>query len=287
MKKPSMIAAAIVLILFVIGNSNCSKSSSSTNTPAFHVQLQTSATLGSYLVDKNGHALYFFINDVKGQSTCTGQCELNWPVVSDSNLTAAELGTGLTLTDFSTIKTSEGKTQLTYKGWPLYNFSPAGAQEAAGQVTGDDVGPGIFFVAKPDYTIMLGSTQLVGLDGNNYVAPSTLGTGNSTYFTDAWGATLYLFAIDSANHNRFTKSDFSNNTVFPIYDTTNVVVPSALTKTLFTTTAVFGKSQLSFNGWPLYYFGADSSHRGSTKAVSIGPNKWPVVTQSTPAAPHP
>jgi predicted lipoprotein with Yx(FWY)xxD motif len=285
MKNTFVIAAAIVLLFCT---SSCSKSNNSTNPPppALHVQLKTSATLGSYLVDKNGHALYFFINDVKGKGTCVGNCEVNWPVVSDSNLTAAQIGSGLNLADFGTIVTSENKTQLTYKGWPLYNFSPAGTQEAADVVTGDGVN-GVFFVAKPDYTIMLGNTQLVGLDGNNYIAPSTLGTGNSTYFTDAKGATLYLFAIDSANHNKFTKSDFSNNGVFPIYDTTNVVVPSVLNKTLFTSTAVFGKSQLSYNGWPLYYYGADSSHRGSTKAVSIGPNKWPVLTATTPAAPHP
>jgi predicted lipoprotein with Yx(FWY)xxD motif len=283
MKNTSVIAVAIGLFFCT---SSCSKSSNSNPPPpALHVQLKTSATLGSYLVDKNGHALYFFINDVKGNSNCVGNCEVNWPVVMDSNLTATQIGSGLNLTDFSTIKTSENKTQLTYKGWPLYNFAPGGVQEGVGAVTGDGVN-GIFFVAKPDYTVMLGSTQLVGLDGKNYIAPSAQGTGNSTYFTDAWGATLYLFAIDSANHNKFTKSDFSNNGVFPIYDTTTMVAPSVLNKTLFTSTAVFGKTQLTYNGWPLYYYGPDSSHRGSTKAVSIGPNKWPVVNAATPAAPH-
>jgi len=37
--------------------------------------------------------------------------------------------------------------------------------------------------------------------------------------------------VDSANKNKFTKSDFSNNSVWPIYDTTVVVVPSVLDKT--------------------------------------------------------
>jgi predicted lipoprotein with Yx(FWY)xxD motif len=286
MKKPSVIATGIVMFVLIISNSNCSKTSNSgPSAPVLQVQLQSSASLGNYLVDKNKHALYFFINDNKGQSNCTGNCELNWPIVMDSNLTATQIGAGLTLTDFSTITTTEGKTQLTYKGWPLYNFSPAGVQEAPGQVTGDGAN-GFFYVAKPDYTIMLLSGQLHGADGNDYTSTYNVGTGNTTYFTDAWGATLYTFVVDSANHNKFTKSDFTNNGTFPIYDTTSIVVPSTLNKTLFTTTNVFGKTQLTYNGYPLYYFGADSSKRGNTKGVSIGPKKWPVATSTTPAAPH-
>jgi predicted lipoprotein with Yx(FWY)xxD motif len=287
MKKPSVIAAAIILFLFALSNSNCSKSSSSPAKPTFEVQLQSNATVTNFLVDKNGHSLYFFATDVNGQSNCTGACEANWPVASDSNLTATQLGAGLTASDFASIKTSEGKTQLTYKGWPLYNFSPGGAQEAAGQTTGDGADAGLFVIAKPDYTIMLGNGQLHGLDGNDYTSTYTIGQGLTTYFTDAWGATLYTFVIDSANHNKFTKSDFSNNATFPIYDTTSIVVPSTVNKALFSNTTVFGKNQLSYNGYPLYYFGADSSHRGSTKAVSVGPKKWPVATTTTPAAPHP
>jgi predicted lipoprotein with Yx(FWY)xxD motif len=273
------------MLLFVLSNSNCSKNSNSTTPPGPHVQLQTSATLGKFLVDKNGHALYFFVSDVNGESNCSGPCEVNWPILKDSNLTAAELGAGLTLSDFSSISSSAGR-QLTYKGWPLYSFAPGGAQEGAGQITGDGAGSGSFFVAKPDYTIMIGNGQLHGADGNDYTSTYVIGTGNTSYFTDAWGATLYTFKIDSANHNKFTKSDFSNNATFPIYDTTSVVVPSTLTKSLFTTTAVFGRSQLTYNGYPLYYFGSDSSRRGNTKGVSIGAGKWPVAATTTPAAPH-
>ncbi len=227
----------------------------------------------------------FFANDISGQSACTGNCLAVWPILADSNLTASQLGAGLNLSDFSTVKSS-GVSQLTYKGWPLYNYTPGGVQEPAGQITGDGVAS-LFFVAKPDYSIMIGNGQLVGADGNDYTAPAYVSgtTGTTAYFTDAWGATLYTFVIDSANENKFTKSDFSNNGTFPIYDTSVVVVPSILNKSLFTTTNVFGKTQLTYNGYPLYYFGADSAKRGNTKGVSIGPKKWPVATPTTPAAP--
>lgn len=287
MKSLSIISAAILLFVFAIGYSSCSKSSSNTP-PAPHVQIKTSVAYGNYLVDKNGNTLYFFTVDVNRASNCAGACEINWPILADSNLTAGELGAGLTLSDFGTVGTPEGKMQLTYKGWPLYNFAPGGAQEAVGQISGDGAGNGSFFVAKPDYTIMLGSDQLVGADGNDYTAPDYVSgsVGPTTYFTDAWGATLYTFVIDSANHNKFTKADFSNNATFPIYDTTGIVVPSTVNKTLFSTTSVFTREQLTYNGYPLYYFGADSSIRGNTKGVSIGPKKWPVAQTTTPAAPH-
>lgn len=286
MKKPSVISAAIVLFLFAIGYSSCSKSSSSSTPPPAgpHVQIKVNAAAGNILVDKNGNTLYFFSNDVNGQSNCAGACEVNWPILNDSSLTAGELGAGLNLSDFASIATPEGRAQLTYKGWPLYNFAPGGIQEAVGQITGDGAN-GSFFVAKPDYTIMLGSDQLVGADGNDYTSTYTVGTGITTYFTDAWGATLYTFKIDSANHNKFTKSDFSNNATFPIYDTSSIIVPSTLNKLLFSTTAVFGKNQLTYNGYPLYYFGSDSTKRGNTKGVSIGAGKWPVAVATTPAAP--
>jgi predicted lipoprotein with Yx(FWY)xxD motif len=285
MKSPSIISASIALFVFAIGYSSCSKSSSSSTTPPGpDVQIKVSAALGNYLVDKNGNTLYFFVNDVNGKSNCSGACVVNWPILADSNLSAAKLGAGLNLSDFGTVGTPEGITQLTYKGWPLYDFAPAGAQEPAGQINGDGAN-GSFFVAKPDYTIMLGSGQLVGADGNDYTSNGNAGTGATTYFTDAWGATLYTFVVDSANHNKFTKSDFSNNGTFPIYDTTSIVVPSTVNKALFSTTTVFTRVQLTYNGYPLYYFGSDSSKRGNTKGISIGPKKWPVATATTPAAP--
>src|SRR5450432_21589 len=231
MKKSYRIPVGIILSILVISNTNCSKNNS-TSPPVPDVQLETSATLGKYLVDKFGHTLYFFAGDVSGQSTCTGNCELSWPIYSDSNLQASSLGAGLSLTDFASISTPEGKAQLTYKGWPLYNFAPGGIQEGVGQITGDGLDGGLFLLAKPDYTIMIGNAQLVGNDGNDYTPPAyTSGSvGITTYFTDARGGTLYTFANDSASENKFTKSDFSNNTTFPIYDTATIVVPSTLNK---------------------------------------------------------
>jgi len=252
------------------------------------ISLSTSTTLGSYLSDKDGRSLYFFSTDAKDQVTCTGGCELVWPPFYLDNLSADKLGAGLTFSDFATITTASGKKQVTYKGWPLYYYAPSvngtNTAEAAGKTTGDGVG-GVWFIAKPDYSIMIVRSQLVGHDGENYKSDYTVGDGLTTYFTDAKGLTLYAFKFDNFNKNNYTEANFSNNAVWPIYETDKIVVPSVLDKSKFSVITVFGKSQLTYNGWPLYYFGQDASVRGSNKGISFpSPGVWPVLTKDSPLA---
>lgn len=269
---------------------SCSNDNNETPTPEVkkEISLSTSTTLGSYLTDKDGRSLYFFSTDAKDQVTCTGGCELVWPPFYLDNLSADKLGAGLTFSDFATITTTSGKKQVTYKGWPLYYYAPnvngTNTAEAAGKTTGDGVG-GVWFIAKPDYSIMIVRSQLVGHDGKNYKSDYTVGDGLTTYFTDAKGLTLYTFKNDNFKKNNFTKSDFSNNAVWPIYETDKIVVPSILDKSKFSVITVFGKSQLVYNGWPLYYFGQDANVRGSNKGISFpSPAVWPVPVKDMPLA---
>jgi predicted lipoprotein with Yx(FWY)xxD motif len=299
LKQLKFALVALIASTFFI---SCS-SDSGNDTPAppttpelkTEVNLSTSATLGSYLTDKKGRSLYFFSTDANGQSSCTGGCEALWPPFFVDNLTADKLGTGLTLSDFGTITTPSSKKQLTYKGWPLYYYAPVSGSdpygnggtntiETPGQTTGDGFG-GIWFIAKPDYSIMIVRSQLVGHDGKNYKSDYTVGDGLTTYFTDAKGITLYTFKNDNFKKNNFTKADFSNNAVWPIYETDKIVVPSTLDKSKFSVITVFGKSQLVYNGWPLYYFGQDANVRGANKGISFpSPGIWPVPVKDIPLA---
>ena len=291
MKKRVFSALALaVMVIAMFTNYGCKKSDSqpmnSTPSSTILVKLATSATLGKYLVDKNGVTLYFFSNDYKGLNNCAGGCKAYWPYFYAGNLTQDLLGSGLNLADFDTIHVGTD-IQTRYKTWPLYYFSPTGngMPEAAGKVTGEAVAN--WFVAKPDYTIMLANGQMVGGDGKDYLSTYMEGMGNTVYFTDAKGLTLYTFTPDSFNINKFTKPDFSNNGSWPIYDTTMIVVPSALNKTLFSSINVFGKHQLTYNGWPLYYFGGDSKKRGNTKGITVpAPGTiWPVAVKGLGEAP--
>lgn len=281
------------LLILVMGSglllSQCAKEE--TMDP-YDVKLATSPTLGSYLTDKAGNTLYFFASDANGLNNCTGGCTTAWPVFNTPLLKDTQLGAGLVLSDFGTIPVSGGN-QVTYKGWPLYYYAPNGVREKANLTSGEGVN-GLWFVAKPDYTIMLANAQLVGADGKNYVVSATNiyseGVGKTVYFTDLVGRTLYSYYKDSSNVNKFTKADLTNNGVWPIYETDKVVVPSVLDKSLFSSFTIYGKKQLTYKGWPMYYYGADADatglFRGNNKGVSVPkPNIWPAFMKEYPSAP--
>lgn len=278
----------ITRVLFALGLAmsvamSCSDDDDNTDPVAEpnNIQLKEAGSLGKVLTDKDGRTLYFFSKDAAGTSVCTGNCEVNWPVFSAADLT--KIDANLTAGDFASITRADGKPQTTYKGWPLYYFKD---DAAAGDVKGENVG-GIWFVAKTDYTVMLANTQLVGNDGKSYKSDLTEGTGETQFFTDDMGRTLYAFARDSSGINNWTTNDPQKDATWPIYEVSELKgLPSNLDKTMFATIDVFGKKQLTYKGWPLYYFGPDEMKRGMTKGVSVPrPGVWPIVNKDSPNAP--
>lgn len=242
------------------------------------IQIATNAKFGAVLTDNTGKTLYFFAVDADGSSGCTGGCETIWPVYYSAELSD---NPGINAADVGVISRADGKKQNTYKGWPLYYYKN---DAAAGDVNGDGVG-GNWFVGKTDYSIMLVNNQLLGANGKQYTEALTEGAGITQYFTDGNGRTLYAFAPDKANKNNFTKPDFSNNGVWPIYEADVKSLPSVIKAEFVGQITVFGKKQLTYKGWPLYYFGQDTK-RGDNKGVSVpSPGVWPVVKLSTAAAP--
>ena len=242
------------------------------------VKLQSNSTLGDILVDGNGKTLYFFAKDVNGQSQCTEGCLTAWPVYYAPNL---KPGDGISADDFTVITRSDGAMQTAYKGRPLYYYTD---DKAKGDVNGEAVG-NVWYVAKPDYSLMIASAQLVGLDGKNYTSAYVEGTGVTRYFTDASGYTLYVFTHDSNNHNSFTTTDAVHNAKWPIFHVTLNHLPTGVNASDFgEITIVGGALQTTYKGWPLYYYGSDTS-KGDTKGVSVGPGVWPIVNGDTAHAP--
>ncbi|WP_291869076.1 hypothetical protein [Maribacter sp.] len=244
------------------------------------VQLSSDSTLGSILTDSDGNTLYFFSKDTKDTSECLGGCADIWPIFYSENLT---VGNGLNTSDFATITRTDGELQTTYKGWPLYYFAN---DNAAGDTNGEDVN-NIWYVAKPDYSLMYAKAQLVGHDGNNYTSGYTVGDEETSYIVDIDGKTLYTFVNDTNNTNNFTNADFSNNGVWPIAEITLDQIPSILNNGDFGTIDVYGRTQLTYKGWPLYYFGQDAA-RGENKGISFpAPGVWPIANVNTVIAPNP
>lgn len=246
---------------------------------AANVSLTNNATYGNILVDAEGKTLYVFTKDVNGTSKCTSStCLANWPVFYEEEIIADE---GLNESDFGTITRDDGAMQTTYKGWPLYYYA---SDDAAGETNGEAVN-NVWFVAKPDYSIMLANAQLLGQDGKNYTSEYVEGTAETQYFTDAQGRTLYIFTKDYRNDNNFTAADMSNNSVWPIFNVEIESLPSILNEDDFGHIEVAGQQQLTYKGWPLYYFGQDAN-RGENKGVSVpSPGVWPIANTDTEEAP--
>ncbi len=132
---------------------------------------------------------------------------------------------------------------------------------------------------------MLANAQLKGLDGKNYKDDYTEGDGISQFFVDGEGRTLYALVKDFKDQNNFTAPDFSNDGVWPIFHDELKALPSSLNASDFGEIDVFGEMQLTYKGWPLYYFGQDED-RGETKGVSVpAPGIWPIVNLNTNSAP--
>lgn len=103
-----------------------------------------SEELGEIVVDADGMTVYMFDQDTQdsGESTCEGQCLANWPpVTTESEEPEVEGVTG----EVGTITGTDGSTQLTLNGWPLYYFS---GDSAAGDTNGQGVNE-VWWVLDP------------------------------------------------------------------------------------------------------------------------------------------
>jgi predicted lipoprotein with Yx(FWY)xxD motif len=89
---------------------------------------------GTFLVDNSGRALYLWEADKGSTSTCTGACAAAWPPLVTAGMPKA--GSGVQANLLGTTKRNDGKTEVTYKGHPLYYFAGDSAPgETKGQGT--------------------------------------------------------------------------------------------------------------------------------------------------------
>jgi predicted lipoprotein with Yx(FWY)xxD motif len=101
-------------------------SSSSTTAAAGAGGSATSSTAtakgadGTYLTGAGGRALYLWVADSGGKSSCSGSCAKAWPPLTTKGKAIA--GKGVQASQLGTTKRSDGSTQVTYKGHPLYYF---------------------------------------------------------------------------------------------------------------------------------------------------------------------
>ena len=219
------------------------------------VEAKTHPDLGTILMDRSGRTQYLFTADELKQSNCTEGCALAWPPLltvgeptAGEGLSADHLGTitrdqSSVLGAYGTTTLEDGSLQVTYNGWPLYYFAnDAGPGEANGQ----DIGNVWFVVSTyggPIQTDVLVETK---------EHPDL-----RTILTDRSGRTQYLFTPD----NRDVSNCADICALFwPPLLTVGDPTPGANVSAdqLGTIERDDGSTQVTYNGWPLYYFAFDT-----------------------------
>jgi predicted lipoprotein with Yx(FWY)xxD motif len=88
--------------------------------------------LGQILVDGGGHTLYLFEADNRKGSSCYGPCTSAWPPATAA--TGPHTAGAASAALLGTVRRSDGTTQLTYHGHPLYYYAgDAGPGDVTGQ----------------------------------------------------------------------------------------------------------------------------------------------------------
>lgn len=125
--------AALVTIAAASGCSNGGGGSSSSSSPPATATSSASAgaqamvktasagKLGTILVNGKGRTLYLFEADKSTTSTCNGACAAAWPPLLTSGAPSAGGSAKSSLLGSS--KRSDGTTQVTYHGHPVYGYA--------------------------------------------------------------------------------------------------------------------------------------------------------------------
>jgi len=270
--KPTL--AILTIALVILTACSTSSSPSSTPTPAYTVNVATSPTLGQYLTDGSGRALYWTTGDSPGTSNVSGAVLTIWPVFYSSSISVPS---SLNASDFSYITRTDGSMQTTYKDWPLYYYV---GDTAPGDTKGQGLlGPGRWSVVNPAASAPEPAPTPTPQYTVNIATKAAIGS----YLVDGTGLSLYYTMRDSPGVSNVP--DNLLTTWIPFY-ASNIAVPSSLNASDFgIITRSNGQQQTTFRGYPLYYYVGDTAP-GDTNGQGIG-GVWYVVTPANFPPPTP
>lgn len=150
------LAVLAALALSACGStSGHSNSKSAAGSPADTVSLASVSGVGKVLVNSKGFALYSPVQEKSGTIRCTGSCTSIWMPLTTKGTPSASAGLRL-----GTVMRPDGKTQVTFKGKPLYLFAEdSSPKSVSGNGVSDNFGGKSFtwHVASPGKTTTVGS----------------------------------------------------------------------------------------------------------------------------------
>jgi predicted lipoprotein with Yx(FWY)xxD motif len=258
--------------------------SSSTSSTAFSIEITNSTTVGTYLANETGWTLYIFNNDTQNgnSSSCNGTCATYWPPFHGS-VSSLILPTSLSMSSFGTITRSDGSSQITYEGWPLYYFA---GDKAPGQTTGQGkVAFGGTWTVVNYPTLNLFPKNTTSSSVTTTVSSSAavaIKLSNSSslgdYFTNGTGYTLYLFTNDTQNSGRSSCYAVCATYWPPLHgNASDLVLPPGVNASAFgTIKRTDGTTQITYMGWPLYTYSGDTAPGQTSGQGKFG--TWFAVT---------
>lgn len=270
-------AAGIVIVVLVVGigayyyvSSTSAQPTSTTSTAStsssqgYAVQIGNSASIGHYLENGSGFALYMFSADKPGSGTsaCAGSCAGIWPPFYASSLSLAP---GLSSSSFSTITRADGTKQTTYNGWPLYYFThDASAGSAAGE--GINHFGGMWYAIPP--TMQQSGGQIIG--GPSYSVGLAYKPSIGLYLTNGSGFTLYFRSTDTANSGTTTCNTSVCEKNWPVFYTSSLTLAPGLSSTEFGSMTPYNSTKVvTYDGYALFYYIGDTTP-GDTLGQGVG-----------------
>jgi predicted lipoprotein with Yx(FWY)xxD motif len=165
--------AIAVLLVAACASSSSSSTSTPTATSSGAAAGASSGSSGTALASRTingtlvltnsaGYTLYWFVPDTSTTSKCTGSCATYWPPVKGP----ATAGSGVTGT-LGIITRSDGTTQATYDGHPLYTYV---GDHAPGQANGNglNLSGGVWHEVTVSGTAPAASTSPSSAGGYGY-----------------------------------------------------------------------------------------------------------------------
>lgn len=158
------IAGGTLFLLAACSSSATSPPATSPSAPSTGDGVTISAQ-GSALVGPDGHTLYANTVDTATSIKCVGACAKEWPPVTGT----VHAGSGVDAAAFGVATRSDGSTQVTFDGHPLYEF---GGDKAAGDKNGEGIADegGSWHVMSPS-----------GIGTSPSSAPSSTGAPSYNY----------------------------------------------------------------------------------------------------------
>jgi len=217
---------------------------------ANRLNIAVNEKVGSYLVDGEGRTLYYFTKDAADLNACQKGCLQAWPIYDSEQLL---IPSSLNASDFGRFERSDGTTQLTYKGWPVYYFAK---DPNPGDVNGEDFNHVWYVFRTSNYAVTIGTSAALG----NYLA-------------DAEGRTLYYFDKDTKGTSACAGPCIE---LWPAFYAESIVAPTGFDAADFgTITRADGSLQTTYKGFPLYYYTPDEK-RGDMKGQAFK-DVWYVI----------